>query len=527
MKQKIELPTSHTPHTAAANIFVLFMIGIFPLIFHDNYIDIQTFKALTFRGAALCYLITTFFIYLFEPVLYKKMKVDVPEGSRFSILNLPVYMYFLFIFLGGVVLSMIFSNWPAFAFNGNMGRNVGTLDYLLYGMVCIVLAYKFHKWNYLAEIISLLNGLAFTLIILNFWGIDPLGMYSNLIKGQYNKFIGTIGNINVASTYLCIAIPVYLSAFVLSKTYRRKAMYGTMTFAGFYAGFAVSSESFLLGCGALLLTIFYYSFYAKSGIRKLSECMTLFSGAAILFKITLILADHMQVTSAFLKYFQKNDLLRAFLSLPSISLMIILTLLLWILSAFPAPVPLLRIMRWLPVFVILVICAGIILVNISPEVINTRWGKWLQYFLLNDGFGSGRGYIWKRSVEMWTAYSFREKLFGCGTDCFYLQMFPVYGDEMISLFEQPFVDTHCELLQMLMTTGLVGTIGYFGFLFGLLGTIWKQIKTKPILLAGAALIISYLAQGLVNSPVPFCMPILFTLLGIVSAVSLRPEIVKP
>ncbi len=520
MMLKKNIKTDLNLYDVVTDIFILFVFGLFPLIYHDNYIDIQTFKSLAFRAAALCYLIVMYFIYLLKGSSTDKteeaeIRRKAHGNYRDMIMNLPGYMYFLILFLIGVILSTAFSRWPVYAINGSMGRNVGSIDYLLCGAVCIVLSIRFHKRKLLAEAATVLNSIAFILIILNFWGIDPLGMYENLVKGQYKYFIGTIGNVNAVSAYLCIVVPVYLAAFFLSKTHLLKMMYGAAAVIGFYAGFASSSDSFFLGLGAAFLTIFYHSLSVKGGIRKLAECLTLFAGAAVLFKLSLNLADHMSVTSIFLEQYQENGLLVKVLDLRGMMVMLFVVLFVWILSMISVSAPVVCLIRRLLLFAVIAAAAGILLVNLFPGITDHAWSGGLKRFVIGNSFGTGRGYVWKKSLEMWKTYSFLEKLFGCGTDCFYLQMVPVYGEEMTKLFGAPFMDAHCEFLQMLLTTGLVGTIGYAGFLTTILISAWGKVRTNPVLLIGTAMTASYLAQGLVNSSTPACTPVIFAGLGIV------------
>jgi O-antigen ligase len=124
---------------------------------------------------------------------------------------------------------------------------------------------------------------------------------------------------------------------------------------------------------------------------------------------------------------------------------------------------------------------------------------------------------------MWMSYPFSEKMIGCGTDCFFLQMVPVYGQEMMDLFEEVFADAHCEFLQLLVTTGLIGVAGYFGFWSGILIAVWRKMKEIPALLICLASICAYMVQGFLNNLVPACVPLIFVFAAISKNISLSSE----
>ena len=491
-------------HSGASNLLLLFLLGVFPLIYHDNYIDIQTCKAWTFRVAAGSYLVFEIVLLI---IIFIRRRLILSGKLR-------LYMVFLLLFMGGVIISTAFSQWPVYSFNGNMGRNVGTLDFLLAGCVFLLMMRRFRVWKCLPYILLVLSGIEFLIIILNFWGLDPLKMYENLIPDQYHIFIGTIGNINVASGFLCIAVPAYMALFVISKGAYKKTLYGLLSCLGLYAGCASSCDSFLLGCAVTLVLIAVYLFLSKRGIRIFAACLFLFSFAATSMRVSLLLAQRASYSSPFLSHYEKDSFLASFINSPALVVCLCGSIIMWILSVLLSCDIQVNILRVLLLFVPVMLCAGILLflaANFWFDVKHTKDLRWLKRFVINHKFGSGRGYIWRRSLDMWWSYDFPKKMIGCGTDCFYLQMVPVYGQEMMELFEEVFVDAHSELFQLLVTTGLIGTAGYFGFWSGILIRVLKRIKESPCILVGFVSIGAYMAQGMINNLVPGCLPIAFAM----------------
>ena len=109
---------------------------------------------------------------------------------------------------------------------------------------------------------------------------------------------------------------------------------------------------------------------------------------------------------------------------------------------------------------------------------------------------------------------FIKKIIGAGPGSFYYLADAAFGDEMRQLYGDPFIDAHCEPLHFLVTTGVLGVIGYFGAQISSVVLSLKKAKTRPeIIILGAAML-SYILQGSVNNPTVFATPQLFVMIGI-------------
>ena len=77
------------------------------------------------------------------------------------------------------------------------------------------------------------------------------------------------------------------------------------------------------------------------------------------------------------------------------------------------------------------------------------------------------------------------------------------------------MDAHNEILQFMITMGLVGTVGYFGLLISTAVTSFKKYAKQPEFLLGVTVVCGYVAQAMVNNPTVFLTPYLFLMLGII------------
>ena len=111
------------------------------------------------------------------------------------------------------------------------------------------------------------------------------------------------------------------------------------------------------------------------------------------------------------------------------------------------------------------------------------------------------------------------QIFGCGGGCFIDFIYPTYGTEMIQTFQAAFYEPHSDFLQVLVTTGIVGVIGYFGMIFGTIVAAFKKRKDRNMQIIVIMVLAAYLLQGLVNSYTIFVIPLVFIIMGMAGSAS--------
>ena len=92
---------------------------------------------------------------------------------------------------------------------------------------------------------------------------------------------------------------------------------------------------------------------------------------------------------------------------------------------------------------------------------------------IGDGFGSGRGFLWRIALEGFVQGDMKDKLLGAGPDCYGVAVFGRLGTGSDVWKGEHwegavFTNAHNEVLSQLCNVGILGTVSYLAiFLTGL------------------------------------------------------------
>lgn len=529
----------------AAALAVILMLGLFPLYYQNNFIDMSNAKLAFFRVCSIgLVLAAVLFIAMDLLSQYKegmqaknkkarnknmqtKSQAQLSKGEAFKVWlgSISVTTWFAVIFAAGVLVATIFSANPQESWQGMEGRKLGAVVWLLciamYGLIGKYLnAGKWTMWVFLAA-----NTLVCLLAVLNFWKIDPLGMYVNLSADQHGGFISTIGNINACSSYLCMAVPVGMVIYATVKDLYLRITSGIFLALGFCACYCTHSESWMLGLIASFLVMLWFGLRGHNHMLRFLEVCGLFWVGSLLMKLMLIAGAASGPTNLMYIYFMASKLQNGIMQngyvLAAEGILIAAAwFFVWSRSKAGKKLPYRAIRK--TIFIVLAVLAGIAVV--AAIAANLHKGPWeglfsaLERLRMQDLSGSGRGYIWRITLESWLKMPLWDKITGYGVNYYHMFIQQYAGAGVSEFFGGALlVDAHNELLQIISTMGLLGTIGYFGLLISTAVKSAKGISQKPFRLLGVVVVCSYMAQGLVNNPTVFLTPYLFLMLGIIKS----------
>ena len=139
----------------------------------------------------------------------------------------------------------------------------------------------------------------------------------------------------------------------------------------------------------------------------------------------------------------------------------------------------------------------------------TKLTGFMKFFRFKYRWGTHRGYIWKKSFAIFSRFSLKDKLFGCGPDTFY-SAFESYFAELERRFGEASCNAaHNEFLNYLITTGIFGFASYLALMGSVIVRVFKAAKHEPLALAFAASVVCYLIQSTVNIATAITLPLMF------------------
>ena len=485
-------------------MYCIALFLVFPLYYQNSYINILESKTGFFIISSLVYLVGCIAIML-PPIFIKRGKKikeekNIEKEIKFSFVDI-----FSLLFLISILLSVVLADNPREVILGINGRLFGAAVLLL----CIVLYYcfsRYFRWNTVFFWCCLVGiGIVGILAILNRFVIDPLGMYKAIDSAQIPEYLSTIGQINILSGYLCGFFPFLCGLFLYSEKMFSRLLYGIGTVIVFTAGICSNSDSFFI---AIAITVLFYFTTCLNNKEKLSDwflLMGVWSAAMLMIKIVSV-----GKTLSVWRQLQKQWIYE----IPWLVMFIVFVCMGFILKKEWNQINhiLEKVKKgWIIVLVIaltslfLYVFAVNVFFSESEQIFAKKW------ILFCDEWGTNRGYVWKRSIELFFRLPLKSQIFGIGPGEF-SHFFEEYFIDSISKFGYYFEDAHNEFLQLLVTTGIVGVVGYMGMIISSIIFCIKEKTDMSIILIAVFLV--WVIQGSVNNLSVFVTPYLFVFMGI-------------
>lgn len=511
-------------NSVVAGIFTVLIIAIFPLAFHDYYYDILVAKYIFYYGSVILMIVAmlagaVFFWYkdrhefggIAVKQLLSKANINILKKSDWAMM----------VFLIAVTISTLQSDYRFESFWGNEGRYMGMFLMLLYGISFFVISrcLRYRQW-YLdaflaAGIIACMIG------ILHFFRIDPIGFKRGLVGDDYVIFTSTIGNINTYTSYVAMISGMGTAMFSVEKNTYRRLWYLIVVVISLFALIVGISDNAYLALLVLFGLLPLYLFRNIDGVKRYVLLLAiLFTEFQVIGTLSHNFPNHVMEFKGLM------NVIASFGGLPYliIGLWGCTACLYLAASKLPENHRLhsgSNIGRGIWLGVILLVCIGVSYllydVNIAGNI--EKYGALNQYLLLNDDWGTHRGYIWRIGMEFYQKQPIHHKLFGYGPDTFGIITVKNYFEDMVRRYGEKFDSAHNEYLQYLVTIGIVGLTAYLALLLTSIIEMLRTLKKRPELIAIAFAIICYGAQAAVNISVPIVAPIMLTLMMLgVSAV---------
>lgn len=506
------------------SVYIVAILAIFPLAFYNYYFDILDVKYMFYYGSVILLtvvILITAFVYMYIDARDYQWENTRCIFKHFRRRPLRIADWAMIFFMAAVSVSTLQSDYFYESFWGNEGRYTGMFLILLYFVSFFIVTrfLKFKRW-YLD--IFLAAGMVVCLIgILQFFEIDPIGFKVGLSWDDYRIFASTIGNINTYTSYIALVSGMSVVLFAQENNVYRKVWYTICVIISLFALITGISDNAYLALIALFGLLPIYLFDSIKGIKKYMFLLALlFSEFQLIDIIIGKFPEHvLEITGLFNVVVGYDKLLYVVVGLWALTTFIHILDINQIRENYLQKKGSLGRWIWFAVLISGILCIGYILFDVNINGNADRYGSLRNYLVLDDEWGTHRGYIWRIGIESYQKFPLIHKIFGHGPDTFGIITVNNYYDEMLSRYYEKFDSAHNEYLQYFITIGVVGLVAYLSLLFTGIKEMIRASSKNPILLAISFSIICYGAQAVVNISVPIVAPIMLTLLmvGVVAA----------
>lgn len=506
--------------SGAITFFVFLITAIFPLIYHDSYFDILETK---YQCYYLCIIgMLAVCLVLALVMMFVDMKEYQGEHTRnllvrlapknwkdtFGAADVAILVYWL-----AALISTFQSEYFYESFWGNEGRYTGLFLMTLYvaSYFLISRCWKIRGW--LLDVF-LISGMIMCFIgITDYFQLDILQFRTHIKPEQSTMFTSTVGNINTYTAYVALIMGFAAAMFATAKSIGRIIWYYICLVVTFFAIVMGCSDNAYLALGVLFAFLPFVLFRTWSGVlRYLVMAASFFTVTQCIDFINQVYAD---VVIGLVSLFR---VIVGFGGLPIV---------VWLLWGMAAAVYFIGrkpgkaqeqpgkhlVMAWgiFIVVCVLGLCFALFDANVAGN--GARYGSLGYYLVFNDSWGTNRGYIWRKSLEMYQNFPVMHKLFGYGPDTFGILTTNEIRHEMIQATNQVFDNAHNEYLHLLLTIGPIGLAAYVVFIAAGIVKFCKNLDKHPCVIGCCVAVLCYSAQAAVNLNLPIATPMMWLMVS--------------
>lgn len=422
---------------------------------------------------------------------------------------------FVFAYLLLSTIAVVSGGFYEDALWGSFGWYMGWMSQLSFVLIYFALSRFGH---YYRLILSVFCGSAFVVFligILHRLMIDPIGFYEGLQGYQMAQFLSTMGQATWYASFLVVALPMGVAAFLFAGKRLWRILGGIYMAAGIASLVTQNSDSAYFAFAGFMLVFFLLCVESRETMSRFAEVCTLF------FAMGKVMYFLMQIhPNPDLEYdFVTRLMLEGKSTWVLLGFCIVWDIFLYIRRNRSYSI---AHIRWVKRVVLFVAAAEIIAV-VGLIVLQTRGffsgrlGEMLgtvSYFNWNDAWGNGRGRIWSFTARVFVGESLLHKLFGVGPDCFSSYVAAVHGEEVNLLWgDKMLTNAHNEWMTTLVNVGIPGAAAYIGIFVTAINRFLKAWRKDYLLAGAAASTVSYMAYNFFCYQQVCCTPFVFLLLG--------------
>lgn len=479
-------------HQLSAQPFAALLLFGLPLIVTNGFYNITQTKSVFFYAVSLLCV----FVFSLRAVFLAEKEEKTPLKASLKTLQ-PTDAAFA-VFLGFILLSSLLSEYSGDVWYGGNARYQGAFTYLLYFLFYIIVSRNLKGVRLFLYAGAAAFCIVCTLGVLNCFDIDFFGFYSRLSKANQSAYISTIGNINFYSSYMCLLFPPVLCGFCMTEKRFSRAGYAVAIAVGSFGMMVTSSESFVVGflSALVIIPLFLYNDVSKLKKYLLGVCLVVLSAQIFMFIYNAAPVTNVAISKLL------SILVRPVISGAVLAMCLVLFLLVHFVPKSA------KILQRLHIATLCIGISGLLVCFILANTVGI--GRYNSYFELTAKWGSYRGEIWQQCVQLFSEFSWKEKLFGIGPEA--LQRITVSG----ATFQGKKLDqAHNEYLHYLLTIGIFGMISYIALIGTVIYAAVRKCRSNMLCAGLFSGLVAFWLQAFVNLAQPFTTPIMFAFIAVI------------
>lgn len=438
---------------------------------------------------------------------HSKLQISVTDGC-----------VLVYLFLSGI--SVISGGFYKDALWGYTGWNMGLMSQISFVLLYLFLSRFGKHYRLMLTVLCTAACTVYAIGILHRLLIDPIGFYDGLTDSQKAQFLSTLGQNTWYGSFLAVTLPVGMGVFLYTGKKVWRIPGGIFMMLGFCTLVTQNSDSAYFALAGTLVVFFMISSREREMMCRFMGALTLFFAAGKIMYFLMQIHPNPEFRADYMTRLMWTSGVTWVLLVISL----LVTVMLYVMGtrekSWSYPVLLMhRLRRLLPVAVTVVILCVVLLIvlqtqGVLPGAIARRLEN-MSYFNWNDGWGNGRGRIWRFSAKMFSEADIGHKLFGVGPDCFHSYVAARYSEEEALLWgEKQLTNAHNEWLNILINGGILSAAAYLGIYVTAIGRLLREHRQNILTVGIASACVSYMCYNFFCYQQVLCTPFIFILMGI-------------
>lgn len=497
-------------------LYTMAMFCIYPVIVDNAYYNITITKTNFFQNVTKTFLVC-FLIGIVGDIIiheYFDVKDKFLDDSKVRFYKRPIFWMELFVLAN--VLAWYQTACSKEALDGSNGRYMGMEMYLVIGLMFIAIANKTRVSEISIIAFGVTSVYTFFIGIIQHLELDvalweagkkssfEFMHYRETLSGkQFNIYMSTFGNINIFASFIVISLALFIGIFVFADKIYMKLFSGAVVVLGGISIMVANSDSAYLGIAGVMFVLLLISYNSGKVKQLVLSVLLLALGNLIIVMLNKYAVGH---------YDNRGGVAEALDSMGIAIMAVVMVAALYgvvclVEKRLGSSLDKLNKKLVTIATVSLTAIAGIIVVLVGNA-------KGMAAFTFDDKWGTYRGFVWSRALEIFQDAPLINKLFGYGNETFSEYMNAYYYEEMMTIVGEFYDNAHNELIQYLITLGLFGVVTYLGLFVTSFIYILKNAKGDCIAYGLLAAITGYFIQSLVNLNQPITTPLYFVIMAL-------------